>query len=103
MNKRFLLLLLSFLFLTACGGSDQVRTEEYQFADGLQLLDIPPSLTQPNKNLVMEIPPASLKACEILMEADRKFQIEKAQKDEAEKVAKALEAKSAAEAEAEAQ
>ena len=88
MKKSFILLVLSFGFLTACGSSEKVKDEEYQFADGLQLLDIPPNLTRPDKNLVMEIPRPSLKACEILMEADKKFKVEKAKK-EAEARAKA--------------
>ncbi|MDH5392844.1 MAG: hypothetical protein OEY11_06615 [Gammaproteobacteria bacterium] len=78
MNKSILLLLSSAFVVTACGGSDKVKTEEYQFADGLRLLEVPPNLTTPEKNLVMEIPLPSLKACEILMEADRKFKAEKA-------------------------
>ncbi len=85
MNKSILVLLSSLFVLTACGGSDKVKTEEYQFADGLQLLDLPPNLTSPNKNLIMEIPKPSLVACEKLMEADGKFQAEKAKKAAAEK------------------
>lgn len=80
MNKTLLLLLSSLFVLTACGGSDKVKTEEYQFADGLQLLEIPPNLTSPNKNLVMEIPKPSLVACEKLMEANSKFEAEKTEK-----------------------
>jgi hypothetical protein len=80
MNKSILVLLSSMFVLTACGGSDKVKTEEYQFADGVQLLDIPPDLTSPNKNLVMEIPKPSLVACEKLMAADKKFQAEKSKK-----------------------
>lgn len=92
MNKSILVLLSSLFVLTACGGSDKVKTEEYQFADGLQLLDLPPNLTSPNKNLVMEIPKPSLVACEKLMEADSKFQAEKVKKA-AEEKAKAEKAK----------
>lgn len=80
MNKSILVLLSSMFILTACGGSDKVKTEEYQFAGGVQLLDIPPNLTSPNKNLVMEIPKPSLVACEKLMAADKKFQAEKSKK-----------------------
>lgn len=85
MNKSILVLLSSLFVLTACGGSDKVKTEEYQFADGLQLLDLPPNLTSPNKNLVMEIPKPSLVACEKLMQADSKFQAEKAAAEKATK------------------
>ena len=85
MNKSILVLLSSLFVLTACGGSDKVKTEEYQFADGLQLLDLPPNLTSPNKNLVMEIPKPSLVACEKLMKADSKFQAEKVKKAAEEK------------------
>lgn len=92
MNKSVLLLLSSMFLLSACGNSDQVRTEEYEFADGLKLLDVPPNLTRPNKNLVMEIPQPSLKACEKLMEANRHYQVEKAKKDKQEAAAKALKA-----------
>jgi len=87
MNKSILLLISSLFFVTACGSSDKVKTEEYQFADGIKLLDLPPNLTSPDKNLVMEIPQPSLKACELLMEADRKFKVEK-KKKEAEKALK---------------
>ena len=80
MNKNILVLLVSLFFLSACG-SDNVKDEEYQFAGGLKLLDIPPDLTNPNKNLVMEIPRASLRACEILIEADREFKLDKARKE----------------------
>ncbi|MDH5518388.1 MAG: hypothetical protein OEY36_11325 [Gammaproteobacteria bacterium] len=80
MNKSMFVLLLAALMLTACGGSDKVKEEEYQFADGLRLLDVPPNLTSPDKNLVMEIPQPSLIACEKLMDADRKFKAEAAQK-----------------------
>lgn len=88
MKKMIVLMTFSLFFLSACGSSEKVKEEEYQFADGLQLLDIPPNLTNPDKNLVMEIPKPSLKACEMLMEADKKFKIEKARK-EAEAKAKA--------------
>ena len=81
MNKSILVLLSSMFVLTACGGSDKVKTEEYQFADGLKLLDLPPNLTSPNKNLIMEIPKPSLVACEKLMEANSKFQAEKSKKE----------------------
>ena len=80
MNKSILVLLSSMFVLTACGGSDKVKTEEYQFADGLKLLDLPPNLTSPNKNLIMEIPKPSLIACEKLMSANSKFELEKAKK-----------------------
>ena len=80
MNKRIFVLLVSLFTLSACG-SDNVKDEEYQFAGGLKLLDVPPNLTNPDKNLVMEIPRASLRACEILIEADREFKIDKAKKD----------------------
>jgi len=86
MKKMFVLMAFSFFFLTACGSSEKVKDEEYQFAGGLKLLDIPPNLTNPDKNLVMEIPKPSLKACEMLMEADKKFKIEKAKKDAEAKV-----------------
>lgn len=85
MNKSIFVLLSAALLITACGGSEQVKDEEYQFADGLRLLDIPPNLTNPDKNLVMEIPVPSLKACEKLMEADRKFKAEAAKEEAAEK------------------
>ena len=88
MKKMIVVTAFSLFFLSACGSSEKVKDEEYQFADGLQLLDIPPNLTKPDKNLVMEIPTPSLKACEMLMEADKKFKIEKAKK-EAEAKAKA--------------
>ena len=80
---KFNLLLVAMLatVLTACGSSEKVKDEEYQFAGGLKLLDVPPELTSPDKNLVMEIPKPSLKACEMLMEADRKYKIEKAKKE----------------------
>lgn len=80
MNKKLLVLFASLFLLSACG-SDNVKDEEYQFAGGLQLLDIPPNLTSPDKNLVMEIPRASLRACEKLIEADREFKIDKAKKE----------------------
>ncbi len=88
MKKMIVLMAFSLFILSACGSSEKVKDEEYQFADGLQLLDLPPNLTKPDKNLVMEIPKPSLKACEMLMEADKKFKIEKAKK-EAEAKAKA--------------
>ena len=100
MNKSILLVVSSLFFVTACG-SDKVKTEEYQFADGIQLLDLPPNLTSPDKNLVMEIPQPSLKACELLMEADRKFKVEKKKKEAEEKKAKELKAKEQANREAE--
>jgi len=100
MNKSILLLISSIFLVTGCG-SDKVKTEEYQFADGIQLLDLPPNLTRPDKNLVMEIPQPSLKACELLMEADKKFKIEKKKKEAAEKKAKALKEKEQANKEAE--
>jgi len=87
MNKSILLLIASLFVMTGCG-SDKVKTEEYQFADGIKLLDLPPNLTSPDKNLVMEIPMPSLRACEILMEADKKFKIEKKKKEAKEKAAK---------------
>ena len=91
MNKTLLVLLSSMLLLSACGGSDKVKTEEYQFADGIKLLDLPPNLTSPNKNLIMEIPRPSQIACEKLMNANAKFELQKAQKAKAEKAAKAAE------------
>lgn len=87
MNKSILLLIVTMFFVTGCG-SDKVKTEEYQFADGIQLLELPPNLTSPDKNLVMEIPKPSLKACELLMEADKKFKLEKKKKEAAEKALK---------------
>jgi len=80
MNQRLLVLLVSLFLLSACG-SDNVKDEEYQFAGGLKLLDVPPNLTSPDKNLVMEIPTPSLRACEVLIEADREFKIDKVKKD----------------------
>lgn len=80
MIKSILVLLSALFVLSACGGSDAVKDEEYHLADGLKLLDLPPNLTRPNKNLVMEIPKPSLIACEKLMEADRKFKSKKAAK-----------------------
>jgi len=101
MNKSILLLISSLFFLAACGSSDKVKTEEYQFADGIQLLELPPNLTSPDKNLVMEIPQPSLKACELLMEADKKFKVEKKKKEAEEKKAKELKEKEQANKEAE--
>jgi len=89
MNKTLLVILSSMLVLSACGGSDKVKTEEYQFADGIKLLDLPPNLTSPNKNLVMEIPKPSQIACEKLMNANAKFELQKAQKEKAKKAEKA--------------
>lgn len=89
MNRNLVLLISSLLLLSGCGSSEKVKDEEYQFAGGLKLLDVPPDLTRPDKNLVMEIPKPSLKACQILMEADRKFKLEKAKKEAEEKAAKA--------------
>ena len=85
MNKSILVLMSSLLVLTACGGSDKVKDEEYQFADGVKLLDLPPNLTNPNKNLVMEIPKPSLIACEKLMEANSKFEAKKSKEAAKEK------------------
>ncbi|MDH5423553.1 MAG: hypothetical protein OEY29_00995 [Gammaproteobacteria bacterium] len=81
MIKSVLVLLSALFVLSACGGSDTVKDEEYQYADGVKLLDLPPNLTSPNKNLIMEIPKPSLLACEKLMEANRKFESEKAAKE----------------------
>lgn len=91
MSKYYVLIAVFLAVMTGCS-SDTIKDEEYQFAGGLQLLDIPPDLTRPDKNLVMEIPKPSLKACELLMEADKKFKIEKAKKA-AEESAKVEQAK----------
>lgn len=78
-NRMMILLGTATLLLNACSG-DPVRNEEYQHAESVRVLDMPPNLLAPDANLIMEFPRPSLKACSQLFEADQRFKAEEKRK-----------------------
>ena len=79
------------LLLSACSG-EPVRDERYQHVETVRKLDMPPELTDPNKNLIMDFPRPSLKACTKLFEANEKFKVLEQKKKAKEAAEKAKEA-----------
>ena len=82
MKKSFVLFsVIAAALLAGCSG-DPTRSDEYKNANQIRFLDMPPDLTSPDKNLVMQFPEPSLKACMALFEANEKFkQVEKEQEE----------------------
>ena len=67
------IVLLAIIVAASGCSSNDVKEEEYEYADSVRLLEIPPNLTRPDKKLELEIPKPSLRACEILKQADAEF------------------------------